>query len=57
MVISIAKVELYHTLDSAQHMSPTISIQDNGKESFTVHSFIFNMKWTYNHVDPLGAEP
>jgi hypothetical protein len=57
MAISIAKVEMYHTFDSARHLSQTISIQDNGKESFTVHSSIFNMKLTYNHIVPLGAEP
>ncbi len=57
MVISIAKVEMHHTLDYAQHMSPTISIQENGKESFKVHLSTFNMKWTHNHIDPLGVEP
>jgi hypothetical protein len=44
MVIIIAKVEIYHTLDIAQPMSYTISIQDYGKEYFTVHSSIIDMK-------------
>ncbi len=57
MAISIAKVEMYNTLDISQLMPKTMSIQDNGKESFIVHSSIINMKWTYNHIDPLGVEP
>ena len=52
MVISIARVDMYHTLDIAQLMSKTISIEDNGRESFTDHSSIVNIKWTYNHIDP-----
>jgi hypothetical protein len=32
-------------------------MQDNGKESFIVHSYIIDMKWAYNHIDPLGDEP
>jgi hypothetical protein len=55
--MSISKVEMHHTLDIAQLMSWTISIQDNGKESVTVHSFIIDMKWKYNHIGPLGVEP
>ena len=58
MVISIAKVEMYHTLHISQLISQTMSIQDNGKESFTVqHSSIIHMKWKYNHIDPLSVEP
>jgi hypothetical protein len=51
MVISIAKVKIHHTLDIAHLMSQTMSLHDNGNESFTVHSTI-NMKWAYNHIDP-----
>jgi len=57
MVISIAKDEVYHSPEIAHLMSWTISIQNNRKESFTVRSSIINMKWKYNHIDPLGAEP
>ena len=38
-------------------MSQAISIQDNGNESFTMHSSIINMKWAYDHIDPFGDKP
>ena len=57
MVISIAKVEMYHTLDIAQLVSYNISIQDNVHESFIVHLSIIDKKWTHNHIDLLGAKP
>ena len=34
-----------------------MSIHNNGKKYFKVHSSIINMKWTCNHIDPLGVEP
>ena len=57
VIVSIEKVQMYHTLDIAQLMPYTISIQDNGGESFIVHSSIIIMKWKYNHINPLGAQP